>query len=94
VASDEPVATPLLNDFMSSIRACEAAGGEVRSITVATSADPGQSSGNAAAQIERRYTRVRAALVRFGAPPDKIVSATAQADAVMGRRAEITADLY
>jgi hypothetical protein len=94
VASDEPVVTPLLNDFMGHIRACEAAGGELRSITIATSADPGQSPSDARAQIQRRQHRVRAALVDLGAPTAKIVGATAQADAVMSRRAEITADLY
>jgi hypothetical protein len=94
VASDEPVVTPLLNDFMDRIRACEAAGGELRSITIATSADSGQSAREARAQIERRQQRVSAALVNLGAPADKITGATAQAGAVMGRRADITADLY
>jgi len=94
VASDEPVATPLLNDFMGRIRACEAAGGELRSITIATSADPGQNAREARAQIQRRQHRVAVALVDLGAPAAKIAGATAQADAVMGRRAEITADLY
>ena len=94
VASDEPVVTPLLNDFMDQIRACEAAGGELRSITIAASSDPGQSASNARAQIQRRQERVRAALVNLGAPADKITGATAEAGAVMGRRAEITADLY
>jgi hypothetical protein len=38
---------------------------------------------------------VRAALVNAGAPADKIVEAPAEPAApVMGRRAEITADLY
>ncbi len=94
VASDEPVVTPLLNDFMARIRACEAAGGELRSITIATSADPGQSANAARAQIQRRQQRVREALVGLGAPADKIAGATAEAEAVMGRRAEITAYLY
>lgn len=94
VASDEPVATPLLNDFMGRIRACEAAGGELRAITIATTADPGQSASAARAQIERRQQRVSAALVNLGAPADKIAGARAQSEAVMGRRADITADLY
>lgn len=94
VASDEPVVTPLLNDFMSHIRACEAAGGELRSITIATSADPGQSASEARAQLQRREQRVRAALVNLGAPDEKIAAVAAQAGGVMGRRAEITADLY
>ena len=94
VASDEPVVTPLLNDFMGRIHACEAAGGELRSITIVTSADPGQSSADARAQIQRRQDRVRTALVNLGAPTAKITGATAPPDAVMGRRAEITADLY
>jgi hypothetical protein len=65
------VVTPLLNDFMARIRACEAAGGELRSITIATSADPGQSANAARAQIQRRQQRVREALVGLGAPADK-----------------------
>lgn len=94
LASDEPVVTPLLNDFMERIRACEAAGGELRTIVVATTADPGQSARNSRAQIARRIERVRDALVQLGAPADKIVGATAETEAVMGRRAEIVADLY
>lgn len=94
VASDEPVVTPLLNDFMNRIRACEAAGGELRSISVVTSADPGQSASDARAQVARRQERVRAALVNVGAPGDKIVASAERQDSVMGRRAEITADLY
>jgi hypothetical protein len=94
VASDEPVVTPLLNDFMERIRACEAAGGELRSITVATSADPGQGASESRAQIQRRQQRVSAALVNLGAPADKITGATTRPGAVMGRRADITADLY
>lgn len=94
VASDEPVVTPLLNDFMSRIRACEAAGGELRSITIATTADAGQSASDARAQVQRRQQRVRAALVELGAPAEKIAGATTPSDGMMGRRAEITADLY
>lgn len=94
VASDEPVVTPLLNDFMAQVRACEAAGGELRRITVATSADPGQSITDSRAQVQRRVERISAALVNAGAPADKIVGAEAQQGGIMGRRAEITADLY
>jgi outer membrane protein OmpA-like peptidoglycan-associated protein len=95
LSSDEPVVTPLLNDFMGRVRACEAAGGELRSITVSTTADPGQSPGDARAQVRRRVERVRAALVNAGAPADKIVEGAAETSPqVMGRRAEITADLY
>jgi hypothetical protein len=95
VASDEPVVTPLLNDFMAHIRACEAAGGELRYITIVTSADPGQSAGDARAQIRRRIDRVRAALVNAGAPADKVLEGAATPAAqIMGRRAEITANLY
>jgi hypothetical protein len=44
---------------------------------------------------ERRVERVRAALVNMGAPADKVVEGPpAPAEAIMGRRAEITADLY
>jgi hypothetical protein len=94
VSSDEPVVTPLLNDFMARIRACEAAGGELRSITVATSADPGQNASDGRAQVQRRVERVRSALVTAGAPADKIVGAQEQQGGIMGRRADITADLY
>jgi hypothetical protein len=95
VASDEPVVTPLLNDFMNQVRACQAAGGELRSITIATTADPGQSASEARAQVRRRVERVRAALVNVGAPADKVMEGPpAPAEYVMGRRAEITADLY
>jgi hypothetical protein len=95
IASDEPVVTPLLNDFMARVRACEAAGGEVRAITIVASADPGQGASAERAQIRRRQDRVRAALVNVGAPEDKIVNGVAAAQApLMGRRAEITADLY
>jgi hypothetical protein len=37
---------------------------------------------------------VSAALVDLGVPAAKITGATAQSGAVMGRRADITADLY
>lgn len=97
VSSDEPVVTPLLNDFMEHIRACQAAGGELRSITINTVADPGQSAADGRAQVERRQGRVRAALVSAGAPADKIVNGAAthgSEGAIMGRRAEISADLY
>jgi hypothetical protein len=95
VASDEPVVTPLLNDFMGRIHACEAAGGELQGITIVTSADPGQSAGDARAQVRRRIERVRNALVNAGAPADKIAEGAATPAAqVMGRRAEIVANLY
>ncbi|WP_395644517.1 hypothetical protein [Terricaulis sp.] len=94
VASDEPVVTPLLNDFMARIHACEAAGGELRGITIATAADAGQSQSDARAQVQRRIERVRAALVAQGAPAAKISGATTDTGAIMSRRAEITADLY
>jgi hypothetical protein len=97
VASDEPVVTPLLNDFMSQIRACQSAGGELRNVTIVTAADAGQSPSDARAQIQRRQDRVRAALVNIGVPADKIVNGSASQSAegaVMSRRAEITADLY
>jgi hypothetical protein len=94
VASDEPVATPLLNEFMNRIHACETAGGELRSVTITTSADPGQSSSDARAQIQRRQDRVKAALVNLGVPQAKIRGATTPEASVMGRRAEIDADLY
>lgn len=89
--------TPLLNDFMERIHACETAGGELRSITISTVADPGQSAADGRAQVQRRQARVRAALVNAGAPDGKIVNGAASHSsegAIMGRRAEITADLY
>ncbi len=92
-ASDEPVVTPLLNDFMDRIRRCEATGNQLRTITIHTVADPGQSPSDARAQVRRRVERVRAALVNVGAPADKIVEGVAERAApVMGRRAEITAE--
>jgi hypothetical protein len=94
VASDQPVVAPLLQDLMDRVHACEAAGGELRGITIATSADPGQSAREAAEQVRRRQDRVRDALVSLGVPADKIHGRTEGADAVMGRRADITADLY
>ncbi len=93
VASDEPVVTPLLNDFMDRIRRCEATGNTLRSITIATTADAGQSASDARAQVRRRVDRVRAALVNVGAPADKIAEGAAErAAGVMSRRAEITAN--
>jgi len=97
VSSDEPVVTPLLNDFTQRIQACQAAGGELRSVTIDTVADPGQSAADGRAQVERRQARVRAALINAGVPADKIVNGAAghgSEGAVMGRRAEISADLY
>lgn len=92
VASDEPVVTPLLNDFIDRIRRCEATGNTLRSITIATLADPHQSASDARAQVHRRVERVRAALVNAGAPGDKIVQGEIETTSpVMGRRAEITA---
>lgn len=92
VASDEPVVTPLLNDFMDRIQRCEAAGAELGSITIVTTADAGQSASDARAQVRRRIDRVSAALVNVGAPADKIVEGPpAPAGQVMGRRADITA---
>jgi hypothetical protein len=94
VQSDEPVAMPLLQDLMNRVHACETAGGELRGITIATSADPGQSQREGAEQVRRRQERVTNALVSLGAPADKIHDRVERPDAVMGRRAEITADLY
>lgn len=97
VQSDQPVAGPLLSTLMDQVHACEQAGGELRGITISTSADPGQSESAARAQIQRRQERVRDALVRLGAPAGKIHFASAgqaSADAIMSKRADITADLY
>jgi hypothetical protein len=97
VQSDQPVAGPLLNTLIDQIHACEQAGGELRALTISTSSDPGQSESAARAQIERRQERVRDALVRLGAPANKIHFAptpSAGANAIMAKRADITADLY
>ena len=97
VQSDQPVAGPLLSTLMDQVHACEHAGGQLRGITIATSADPGQTAAAATAQIQRRQERVREALVHLGAPSGKIHFAPAGAanpDAIMSKRADITADLY
>lgn len=95
ISSDEPVVTPLLGEFMQRIRGCEAAGGELRSITVVATPDPGQSPADARAQARRRVERVSAALVNAGAAADKISEGVAPAtEEIMSRRAEITANLY
>lgn len=97
VASDEPVVGPLLDDMMASVSACEAAGGDLRGITILAAADPGQNATDARAQVQRRQDRVRAALVHAGAPANKIHDAPpvqASEQAIMGRRADITADLF
>ncbi|MFT3729679.1 MAG: hypothetical protein QM759_17790 [Terricaulis sp.] len=97
VQSDQPVAMPLLNTLMDQVHACEHAGGQLRGITISASADPGQSESAATAQIERRQQRVRDALVRLGAPGNKIHFAPAgqaSADAIMAKRADVVADLY
>jgi len=97
VASEEPVVTPLIDDFLARIRACEEAGGELRSLSILATADPGQTLAAARAQVRRRQDRVRDALVAMGAPADKILYADpvqASESAVMARRAELTADMY
>ena len=97
VQSDQPVAMPLLNTLMDQVHACEHGGGELRGITISASADPGQNATAANAQIQRRQERVRDALVHLGAPANKIHFAPAgqaSADAIMSKRADITADLY
>ena len=97
VQSDQPVAMPLLNTLMDQVHACEHAGGALRGITISASADAGQTPTAANAQIQRRQERVRDALVRLGAPANKIrfvPAGTASADAIMSKRADIVADLY
>ncbi len=97
VQSEQPVATTLLNDLMNLVHACETAGGSLRGITIDTTADPGQSAGDAAAQVHRRQERLRNALVGLGAPADKIHNGHVEQtgpETVMGRRAEVSADLY
>jgi len=97
VQSAQPVAMPLLNDLMTLVHACETAGGSLRSITIDAAADPGQSAADAAAQVHRRQDRIRTALVGLGAPGDKIRNGHVEQtgpEAVMGRRAEVSAELY
>ena len=91
------MASTLLNDLMNLAHACEAAGGSLRSITIDTTADPGQSAADAAAQVHRRQDRLRNALIALGAPADKIRNGHVEQtgpETVMGRRAEVSADLY
>jgi hypothetical protein len=97
VQSAQPVAMPLLNDLMNLVHACEAAGGSLRSITIDAAADPGQSAADAGAQVHRRQERIRTALIGLGAPGDKIRNGHVEQtgpEAVMGRRAEVSAELY
>src|SRR5689334_6294587 len=97
VQSTQPTAMPLLNDLMSLVHACETAGGSLRGITIDAAADPGQSAADAAAQVHRRQDRIRNALVGLGAPADKIHNGHVEQtgpEAVMGRRAEVSADLF
>ena len=97
VQSAQPVAMPLLNDLMNLVHGCETAGGSLRSITIDAAADPGQSAGDAAAQVHRRQERIRTALIGLGAPGDKIRNGHVEQtgpEAVMGRRAEVSAELY
>ena len=97
VQSAQPVAMPLLNDLMNLVHACETAGGSLRAITIDAAADPGQSVSDAAAQVQRRQERIRNALVGLGAPAAKIRNGHVEQtgpETVMGRRAEVSADLY
>lgn len=90
----EPAAMPLLNELMTLVHNCEHAGGELRGITIATTADPGQSARDAEDQLHRRQDRVRNALIALGAPADKIHNGRAEGEALMNRRADVSADLY
>ena len=97
VQSDQPVALPLLNAMLDAVHACERHGGELRGITIASTADPGQSARDALAQIQRRDERIRDALVHLGAQGSKIHFAPAgqaDPDAIMSKHADVTADLY
>jgi hypothetical protein len=97
VQSAQPVAMPLLNDLMNLVHACQTAGGALQSITIDAAADPGQSPSDAAAQVQRRQERIRNALVGLGAPADKIRNGHVEQtgpQTVMGRRAEVSAELY
>jgi hypothetical protein len=97
VQSAQPVAMPLLNDLMNLVHTCETAGGALRGITIDAAADPGQTASDGAAQVRRRQDRIRTALIGLGAPADKIHNGHVQQtgpETVMGRRAEVAAELY
>lgn len=81
----------VLSDFVQRIRVCEAAGVELRSITVIVSLDRNQRPHLARAEARRRQGHIRAALVSAGAPGDKIVmEPTVEMSGMM--RARITAN--
>lgn len=95
-ATLQPTTEPLLRDLRARIDACTAAGGALRGVTVIAYADHGARRSAAEAQMRTRAARVRAALVEAGIDNAVIATRRPRSDgpAIMGRRAEITADLY
>jgi len=93
----QPITRPLLRDLLARVAACEAAGGELRSIQILTQADPSASRADADALVRERNRRVREVLVELGAPADRIRMERAprpRSGAVMARRSEVTLHLY
>jgi outer membrane protein OmpA-like peptidoglycan-associated protein len=93
----QPTTMPLLHQFMDQIASCKTAGGTLRSITIVPYADPGATRQDADQQMSARSLRVRNTLVEFGAPNSAIRVHRPSREAsptVMGRRAEVSADLW
>lgn len=95
-ATVQPLSIPLLRDLLDRARACEAAGGEIRAITIAAHPDHGADRTSAEMQVRERARRVRGELIELGAPADKIqiVHIRRRDGQPMTRRAVVTLDLY
>lgn len=95
-ATVQPLSIPLLRDLLDRARACEAAGGEIRAITIAAHPDHGADRTSAEMQVRERARRVRGELIDLGAPADKIqiVHIRRRDGAPMTRRAVVRLDLY
>mgnify|MGYP000555744708 CR=1 FL=1 len=93
----QPTTRPLLRDLLARGAACEAAGGELRSIQIVTQTDPSASRADADALVRERNRRVREVLVELGAPADRIRlgrAPRARDGAMMARRSEVTLLMY
>ncbi|MBX3510505.1 MAG: hypothetical protein KF700_04840 [Hyphomonadaceae bacterium] len=95
-ATLQPLSRPILEDLVTRIRACEAAGGELRGVVVTGYPDRTAGAGAARAEMDARNARVREALVELGVPTARITTrlGRSQRGAIMQRRAEVAADLY